>query len=288
MRVLGRSFSLEIVSFLIGLAAGRRERCLDYSTELKAWHCLRPRENILAVESERKNWFWRTINLFRSFKETGFEPRAVFDIGSSHSGWSYEVAKIFPEASFHLFEPLLDRKTYYQENTANILQARADFRVHKVAIGDMDGTIKMGLDEAGYGSSTLVTQTNANFTEIAEVPIRRLDTIVFEKGLPRPEVLKMDVQGSELAVLTGAGSLLDTIQLIQAEAWLMRKYGPDTPLLHELIEYLSAKGFLVIAFGDFYYGDLHELFALDVFFARAELLSRCAAKLPTTSLTGEE
>ena len=239
------------------------------------------------MESEQRNWFWRTNALFRAFRGAGFEPRAVFDIGSSHSGWSYDISEIFPSARFHLFEPLIDHKIFYRENTAGVLLARPDFRVHKVAIGDMDGSIKMGLDESGYSASTLVSHTDATFTQVVEVPLRRLDTIVFELGLPAPEILKIDVQGGELAVLTGSGSLLDSVQLIQAEAWLIRGYGEATPLLHEITEYLSAKGFLLIAFGEFYYGDLHELYAADVFYARTELLRRCAPKLPKDSLTGE-
>ena len=240
------------------------------------------------MESERTPYFWHEINLFRAFKKAGFEPRVFFDIGSSNSGWSFQMADIFPMARFHLFEPLVDRKAFYRENTENILRERPDFRIHKVAVGDRDGVTKIGVDESGYGASTLIAEANATFPELLEVPIRRLDSLVVRQGLPRPEVLKMDVQGGELSVLIGAGSLLDTVQLIQAEVWLMRRYGSGTPLFHEITEYLSARGFLFVAFGDFYFGDLHELYAADAFYARTELLSRCVDKLPKSALTGSE
>jgi FkbM family methyltransferase len=237
------------------------------------------------VESE--TYFQHETNLFRAFKEAGFEPRVFFEIGSSNSGWSFQMAELFPAARFHLFEPLIDHKEFYRQNTALILQERPDFRVHKVAIGDVDGSVKMGVDITGYSASTLVTETNRTFTELIEVPIRRLDTLAFEQDLPRPEVLKIDVQGGELGVLIGAGSLLDAVQLIQVEVWFMRRYGNQTPLLHEIVEYLSTKGFLLIAFGGCYYGDLHELYAIDAFFARDQLLSRYAAKLSKGALTGK-
>jgi hypothetical protein len=117
----------------------------------------------------------------------------------------------------------------------------------------------------GGFSRTLVTETNDTFTDLVNVPIRRLDSLAFEQGLPRPEVLKIDVLGGELGVLVGAGSLLDSVQLIQTEVWLLRRYGNQTPLLREIVEYPSAKGFLLIAFGGCYYGDLHELYATDAF-----------------------
>jgi FkbM family methyltransferase len=239
------------------------------------------------VDSESTIYFRHEANLFRAFKQAGFEPRVFFDIGSSNSGWSFQMAEIFPNARFHLFEPLVDHKAFYRENTAHILQQRPDFQVHKVAVGAVNGTAKMGVDESGYSASTLVTQTNAVFSELVAVPMRRLDSMASEQNLPRADVLKIDVQGGELDVLKGAGSLLDGVQLIQAEVWFMRRYGSGTPLFHEVNEYLSSKGLLLVAFGDFYYGDLHELYAGDAFFVRAELLSRCAGELPKASLTGD-
>jgi FkbM family methyltransferase len=239
------------------------------------------------VESEFTTDYLHEKQLFLAFKNAGFEPRVFFEIGSSNSSWSYHMAEIFPGARFHLFEPLLDHKAYYREITEGVLQAHPDFRIHKVAVGDIDGTTKMGVDASGVGASTLVTEKDETFTEIIEVPIRRLDTIVFEQNLPRPEVLKIDVQGGELGVLIGASSLLDTVQVIQAEVWLMRRYGNQTPLLHEITEYLSGKGFLLIAFGGCYYGDLHELYATDAFYVRNELLGRYVAKLPNGPLAGE-
>lgn len=238
------------------------------------------------VDSENTTYFAHEAKLFRAFQEVGFEPRVIFEIGSSNSGWSYEMSTLFPAGRFHLFEPLIDHKDFYRENTARILKARPDFRVHKIAVGDVDGITKMGVDPSGYGASTLVAEMNETFTEVIEVPIRRLDTFVFDVDLPRPDVLKIDVQGAELAVLIGAGALLDSVQLIQAEVWLTRGYWKQTPLLHEIGEYLSGKGFLLVAFGGSYYSNLHELYATDAFFAQSQLLERYADKLPKGSLTG--
>jgi hypothetical protein len=42
---------------------------------------------------------------------------------------------------------------------------------------------------------------------------------------------------------------------------------------------------LLVDFGGSYYGDLHDLYAIDAFFARRELLEQYADKLPKGSLT---
>jgi FkbM family methyltransferase len=236
------------------------------------------------MKENDRPYYWREMNFFRAFKECGFEPKAVFDVGSSHAGWSWKIAEVFPEAAFHLFEPLVDYKPFYQEGTAGALAQLPNVRIHKIALGARNGRTSFGSDEAGYSASTLVTTVSNHFPEMYEVPIRRLDSYVSEFGLARPEVLKIDVQGGEIAVLEGAGSLLADVRLIQIEAWLRRSYGGKTPLLHEITEYLSAQGFSLVDFGGMHYTDLHEVIALDEYFAHADLLKQGQGKLPKSSL----
>ena len=241
--------------------------------------------NSLFVRQSERPYFWREINFFRAFKDCGFEPKAIFDVGSAHSGWSWDISSLFPEAAFHLFEPLVDFKPYYQECTADVLTEMRDLRVHKIALGDKNGWTQLGSDTSGYGASTLVTVPSKDFPETFQVPIRRLDSYVAELDLPRPQVLKVDVQGGEIAVLQGAGPLLDDVQLIQIETWLHRSYGVKTPLLHEIMDCLSPIGFQLVEFGDAFYDELHQLCVLDAFFAQWELLNQCRERLPKTRLT---
>jgi FkbM family methyltransferase len=234
--------------------------------------------------STNRPYFWGEINFFRAFKECGFEPKVIFDVGSGHSGWSWDIWSLFPDSAFHLFEPLVDFKSYYKRCTADVLTKTSNVRVHKIALGDKNGWTQLGSDKSGYGASTLVTVPSKEFPEVFQVPIRRLDSYVAELDLPKPQILKLDVQGGEIAVLQGTGSLLGNVQLIQIETWLHRSYGEETPLLHEIVDYLSPIGFRLVEFGDAYYNELHQLCGLDAFFARLELLDQCREKLPRDRL----
>jgi FkbM family methyltransferase len=228
--------------------------------------------------------YWRELNFFGAFKACGFEPEAIFDIGSSHAGWSWRLSSLFPGAAFHLFEPLFDHKPNYHKDWIRDFLESPNVRVHSIALGDNDGWTSLGSDDSGYSASTLVSEPSKHFPEVFKVPIRRLDSYVKELGLPKVQLLKVDVQGAELAVLDGAGSLLEDVRLIQIETWLRRSYDGKTPLLHEITEYLSDRGFSLIDFGGVYYTDLHEMLAVDAFFARVDLLNEIHGKLPNRPL----
>jgi FkbM family methyltransferase len=236
------------------------------------------------MNQTKRPYYWREWNLLRAFKECGFEPIAIFDVGSSHCGWSFDISPLFPEAAFHLFEPLLDYKPDYQKWSAGVLARRPNLQVHKIAIGEIDGRTQIGSDKTGYGASTLVTKPSKNHPEMFDVPIRRLDSYVAEFGLPNPDVLKVDVQGGEIAVLKGAGSLLKDVRLIQIETWLLRSYGGETPLLNEIMDFLGRVSFQLVEFGDLYYDELHQIYALDAFFAHSELLDQYRGRLPQKPL----
>jgi FkbM family methyltransferase len=234
-------------------------------------------------QSNESNFYKLERAILRAFCKAGFAPKVIYDIGSSHSGWSYAISKIFPSAEYHLFEPLLDIKPFYRENTARVLLARPGFVLHKVALGSSDGQVKMISDRSGYGASTLTGWSYGDFNEVHKVPIRRLDTLRRELNLPLPELVKMDVQGGELNVLIGAEQTFRKVKYFQLEVWLKRFYRRRTPLLHEVNGYLRKKHFRLVELGDHYYSKLHELYSLDAYFVRSDLLRRVRGRLGTGS-----
>ena len=76
--------------------------------------------------------------------------------------------------------------------------------IHGCAIGDREGTVAFFIDTARSGYSSLGKPPCSSVREI-RVPIRRLDDLVTTDAV---DVIKIDVEGSELGVLRGAERIL--------------------------------------------------------------------------------
>ncbi len=95
-------------------------------------------------------------------------------------------------------------------------------------------------------------------------------TLLEEHGAgARAPMLKLDVQGSELAALEGAGDSLERLAVLEVELALTPLYAGQ-PAAHELMAWLAARGFRPVGVGpntiDPRSGDLLEL---DALFARS-------------------
>jgi hypothetical protein len=74
------------------------------------------------------------------------------------------------------------------------------------------------------------------------VPVVRLPDIIDLSTLPRPILLKIDVQGAELEVLKGAEALLPLIDAIYCEVSFARLY-EGQPLAEDIVQYLARNSF---------------------------------------------
>ncbi|MGL4637683.1 MAG: FkbM family methyltransferase [Beijerinckiaceae bacterium] len=224
------------------------------------------------------------LRLFAQLKAFGYAPDVVFDIGASNGVWSDLVNGIFPSAQYHLFEPLADTIATYKAPLKKLLPKRSNFTLHKVGLGDSNNVQEMAIFEGGVGSTFLemdriksqqdsLKQTSG-LSDIAAFNVYRLDDFVAEKKLPKPQIIKMDTQGFELAIMNGGEETIRSADILALETWLYRGYGVTTPLLHELIEPLEKLGFMLVDFGDGYWGNKHKLTAIDAFFMREGFLDK--------------
>lgn len=83
---------------------------------------------------------------------------------------------------------------------------------------------------------------------MVEVPVRRLDAILVGTTLPRPCLLKIDTQGSELDILKGSEGLLVSIDYIYVEVSFTEFYAGQ-PTANQILSYLQFKGYRMVGIG---------------------------------------
>jgi FkbM family methyltransferase len=218
--------------------------------------------------------------VFAALRRGGFNPQTIFDVGSSHGVWSKDISKVWPQSRFFLFEPLIDYRNFYKRSTERVMRKRPNFTLLKTAVGSEDGKVDIYADPDGYSASALLSAPAGAIAEKITTPIARLDTLISAKTVPVPDLMKLDVQGSEMRVLVGTGTFLEQIKCLQLEVWFSRAYGPDNPLFGELLTMLEERGFSLIELGGPDYGPDRRLCSCEGYFIRNELLS----VVPRTSL----
>ena len=208
---------------------------------------------------------------FKRLAGYGYRPSVIYDIGASDGKWSVTMSEVFPAASYHLFEPLTAHVDKYAAPMKTALARHPKFTLHPIALGNKTGVATLHVTEDGVSSSA--HEMAPSQARPVEVPAWRLDEYVAQKSLPPPSIIKMDVQGYEAYVLDGCGQLLfGRPDVLFLETWFVRGYGPNTPLITEIVAALTPHDFVLVDLCYPYYGAKRELTSIDAFFLSKRLL----------------
>lgn len=137
---------------------------------------------------------------------------------------------------------------------AESLQARyaGDPRISVVAaaLSDTNGDAQFEINRSEASSSLLpIDPRNSEWfardlsvARTVRVPTLTLPELMSREGLQTVDLLKLDLQGAERLVLTGAAEVLDRVKVIYAEVFFEQLYA-GAWLFWDTNEYLSHRGF---------------------------------------------
>ena len=197
----------------------------------------------------------------RRFMEAG-EVSTIFELGARDCEESLGFCQRFPKAVVHAFECNPDTLPACRRAAAQ--QPR--IRLVEKAVSNQAGTLTfMAVDkersrsvwaDGNPGASSLFKVDNQWVDEeIVQKEIRveaiRLDGYLESQGIPKVDLMWMDIQGAELMALKGLGARLADVSLIHMEVEFRQLY-VGQPLFQDLKAFLNAQGFSLVGFTSFH------------------------------------
>lgn len=188
----------------------------------------------------RRSRAFEMADLLEAARRRGFQPGTVVDIGASNGVWSRRTRRVFPQASFVLFEPLHEHRAALER-----LKTRYGFHVVPAAAGAAAGRIAFSVDPALDGSAAAPPGAAGD----RQVSVEPVDAVLNRLALPGPYCLKLDTHGYELPILAGAKRTLQETSLLIIESYNF-ELTPGSLRFHQLCSRLEEDGFRCVDLAD--------------------------------------
>lgn len=189
--------------------------------------------NAAKFEVSKDLHFMALVRKFAKIVKCGFNPKQVMDVGASKGEWTKSILSLYPDAKFLMveandyFESLLKEieQTYEIAMISDKVSPNAEFY-----IGEGDSA----------GSSMHRENSIHPFHKIVR-PSHTIDELA-KKHNWKPDLLKIDIQGSELQALRGASQVLKTASIVFIEAPI-HNFNQGAASFRQLSALLNRAGF---------------------------------------------
>lgn len=164
----------------------------------------------------------------------------VFDIGANVGDWSRMVRDINPNALLYCFE--VSQKTFKELSEGDWIDDKV--RLYDFGLSDKDENIKI----KSFANNKLTSAINFPHSgpfEWIDAQVKNGDSFVQQVGIEKIDLMKIDVEGLEPAVLRGFSGMLSrkSISVIQFEYGKANIYTGD--LLKNIYEQLTPCGYKI-------------------------------------------
>jgi len=164
----------------------------------------------------------------------------VVDAGANFGWHAIHLAKrVGPRGQVIAFEPIPNTFSELAANSS--LNDCGNLEACSAALGNVEGAVTLFLPGIDFGAGA--ASQFLDLGERIEVPMRRLDDFLEEKGVNHVDFIKADVEGGELNLLRGAEGLLARCHpriLLEIVDIHCRRFGHNP---QDVIQFLTARGF---------------------------------------------
>ncbi|MEZ5246736.1 MAG: FkbM family methyltransferase [Acidimicrobiales bacterium] len=159
-------------------------------------------------------WVSKDILSNRTYPVLPFvdDVRVVLDAGGNCGAAAVHFARHYPDATIHTFEPGSHQRAFLERNAVH----HRGITIHPIALHRDDGEMPLYQGDSDSGMSSLeASEWATGSREI--VTVRSAGGWATEHGIDRIDVMKLDVEGSEVDVLESLGPLMATVKVLYVE-----------------------------------------------------------------------
>lgn len=181
------------------------------------------------------------VRYLEKLRDEGFVPRVIYDIGSCVMHWTNEAKRIWPDAQIYMFDAFAAAEFLYKESGL-------PYNIGVLGNED-DKIVKFYQNDWLFGGNSYYKENNDNVfppDKFIELPMKRLDSVILEKGWPLPDLIKIDVQGAEMDVINGANECMCHAQHLVVEMQCV-DYNCGAPKVFESLPRIESMGWKCVA-----------------------------------------
>ena len=177
-----------------------------------------------------------------------FKPKTIIDIGAHKGSVAKELSILYRPDLMILFEPIPALAAQLK-----LIQFADRQMVYCCALGRSECNVAINILENISSSSILLVtvqssalfNTSFDIVDTIEVPMRTLDSFADEWELTCVDLLKIDVQGYELEVISGGINLIKKTKYVIIESSFFKHY-ENQPLFEDIYHEFTGLGFKLI------------------------------------------
>lgn len=201
--------------------------------------------------------------VMRKFVRSG---DTVFDIGANIGLHTVLLSKLVgPSGKLFVFEPNAELLKPLRDTVSKLRNAA----LHPFALSDTNGISNLFVVEDDHSLASLSNWTSNSPADLAihtvGCEMRRMDDLVANASLPRPDFIKCDVEGAELKVFTGGRDTLNVenapVILFEANVHTAKGFGVPVSAARDFLEALPAPRYRFFILAED--GKMHRITELD-------------------------
>lgn len=181
------------------------------------------------------------VHYLQQLKSSGFEPKVIYDIGACVLNWYNEAKKLWPDATFIEFDAFESAEFLYKEKGV---------RYYIGPLSNEDNReVKFYVNEMWPGGNSYYKEKGDKIFKEDSYKLyktSKLDTIVEKYNIPKPDFIKIDVQGAEKDVIEGATNTIKHAQRMVIEMQ-HEEYNEKAPNVTKTLPYIESLGWKCVA-----------------------------------------